>query len=148
GSHSYSIKKLEPLYMPSERSGVANAADSVTEYADARQLIRDGDLATGQAKLDAIASYNEYDCVSTLRLRDWLRARAADNGISPTPARDLELELPIVREPSPVYLALAERVADVAPGERTADDTAIALASAAIDYHRREGKKFWQDHFD
>jgi predicted RecB family nuclease len=148
GSHSYSIKKLEPLYMPSERSGVANAADSVTEYADARQLIRDGDVAAGQAKLDAIASYNEYDCVSTLRLRDWLLARAAENGISPTPARDLELDLPIVREPSPVYLALSQHVADVLPGERTADDTAIALASAAIDYHRREGKKFWQDHFD
>jgi predicted RecB family nuclease len=148
GSHSYSIKKLEPLYMSSERSGVANAADSVTEYADARQLIRDGDVAAGQAKLDAIASYNEYDCVSTLRLRDWLLARAAENGISPTPARDLELDLPIVREPSPVYLALSQHVADVLPGERTADDTAIALASAAIDYHRREGKKFWQDHFD
>ena len=148
GSHSYSIKKLEPLYMPSERSGVANAADSVSEYADARQLIRDGDVAAGQAKLDAIASYNAYDCVSTLRLRDWLRARAAENGVAPTPARDLELDLPVVREPSPVYVALAAHVADVAPGERSPDDTAIALASAAIDYHRREGKKFWQDHFD
>jgi len=148
GSHSYSIKKLEPLYMPSERSGVANAADSVSEYADARQLIRDGDVAAGQAKLDAIASYNEYDCVSTLRLRDWLRERAAENGISPTPARDLELDLPIVREPSPVYLALAAHLADVPSEQRSPDDTAIALASAAIDYHRREGKKFWQDHFD
>ena len=148
GSHSYSIKKLEPLYMPSERSGVANAADSVTEYADARQLIRDGDIAAGQAKLDAIASYNTYDCVSTLRLRDWLLDRAAEHAIAPTPARDLELDLPVVREPSPVYLALSAHVADVPPGERTADDTAVALASAAIDYHRREGKKFWQDHFD
>ena len=148
GSHSYSIKKLEPLYMPSERSGVANAADSVTEYADARQLMRDGRTAEGQAKLDAIASYNEYDCVSTLRLRDWLLARAAENAITPAVARDLELDLPIVREPSPVYLALAAHVADVPPGEREPDDTAIALASAAIDYHRREGKKFWQDHFD
>ena len=148
GSHSYSIKKLEPLYMPGARSGVATAADSVTEYADARQLVRDGDLAAGQAKLDAIASYNEYDCVSTLRLRDWLLDRARENDVTPTPARDLELDLPIVREPSPVYLALSAHVADVPPGERTADDTAIALASAAIDYHRREGKKFWQDHFD
>ena len=148
GSHSYSIKKLEPLYMPGVRSGVSNAADSVTEYADARQLIRDGAIAAGEAKLDAIASYNEYDCVSTLRLRDWLLDRAAENGVSPLPARDLELDLPVVREPSPVYLALAAHVADVAPGERSADDTAVALASAAIDYHRREGKKFWQDHFD
>ena len=148
GSHSYSIKKLEPLYMATGRTGVANAADSVSEYADARQLIADGRVDEGQAKLDAIASYNEYDCVSTLALRDWLRERASENGIVPTPARDLELDLPVAREPSPVYLELAEHVADIPFGDRSPDDTAIALASAAIDYHRREAKKFWQDHFD
>jgi len=148
GSHSYSIKKLEPLYMTTHREGVANAADSVSEYADARQLITDGLATEGQAKLDAIASYNEYDCVSTLALRDWLLARAREHGVAPTPARDLELDLPVAREPSQVYLELAEQVADVPFGDRSPDDTAIALASAAIDYHRREAKKFWQDHFD
>ena len=148
GSHSYSIKKLEPLYMPGHRDGVANAADSVQEYADARVLISEGAEAEGQAKLDSIASYNEYDCVSTLRLRNWLLARATDAGVTPTPARDLELDLPVLRDPSPVYLELAAHVADVPFTERTDDDTAIALASAAIDYHRREAKKFWQDHFD
>ena len=30
---------------------------------------------------------------------------------------------------------------------RTPDDTALALAAAAIDYHRREQKTFWWDHF-
>ncbi len=30
----------------------------------------------------------------------------------------------------------------------TPDETALALAAAAIDYHRREAKTFWQDHFD
>jgi len=148
GSHSYSIKKLEPLYMSTHRSGVANAADSVSEYADARQLIADGNVDEGEAKLAAIASYNEYDCVSTLALRDWLLDRARENGVTPTPARDLELDLPVPREPSPVYLELAAHVADIPFGDRTDDDTAIALASAAIDYHRREAKKFWQDHFD
>jgi len=148
GSRSYSIKKLEPLYMGAEhRAGVDNAVDSITEYADSRTLAGSGQAEAAQEKLDAIARYNEYDCVSTLRLRDWLLDRAADHGIHPTPARDLELEIP-VREPSPVYLALAALIADVPPVERTADQTAIALASAAIDYHRREGKKFWQEHFD
>jgi predicted RecB family nuclease len=148
GSRSYSIKKLEPLYMGAQhREGVDNAADSITEYADARELVRAGELAEGQAKLDAIADYNEYDCLSTLRLRDWLLARADENGVDRATARDLELEIP-VREPSPVYLELAARIEDVPPSERNADQTAIALASAAIDYHRREGKKFWQEHFD
>ncbi|TBN56630.1 TM0106 family RecB-like putative nuclease [Glaciihabitans arcticus] len=148
GSHSYSIKKLEPLYMPTHRSGVDNAADSVQQYADARVLIESGSVEEGQAKLDAIASYNEYDCVSTLRLRDWLLEQARALGVEPTPARELELELPVARDPSPVYVELAAHVADVPLADRTADDTAIALASATIDYHRREAKKFWQDHFD
>ncbi|WP_255579166.1 TM0106 family RecB-like putative nuclease [Cryobacterium sp. PAMC25264] len=148
GSHSYSIKKLEPLYMGDDhREGVDNAADSITEYADSRALYRDGDLDGAQAKLDAIADYNEYDCLSTLRLRDWLLARADEAGVPRAASRDLELDIP-VREPSPVYLALAAQVADAPPGDRTPDQTAIALASAAIDYHRREGKEFWQEHFD
>jgi predicted RecB family nuclease len=148
GSRSYSIKKLEPLYMGAQhREGVDNAADSITEYADARELIRAGNVDEGEAKLDAIADYNEYDCLSTLRLRDWLLERANDSGVDRATARDLELEIP-VREPSQVYLDLAARIEDVPPPERNADQTALALASAAIDYHRREGKKFWQEHFD
>ena len=148
GSRSYSIKKLEPLYMGDEhRVGVDNAADSITAYADSRDLFRAGQLVEAQTMLDDIAVYNEYDCLSTLRLRDWLLARADEAGVPRAAARDLELDIP-VREPSPVYLALAGQVADAPPGDRTADQTALALASAAIDYHRREGKKFWQEHFD
>jgi predicted RecB family nuclease len=148
GSHSYSIKKLEPLYMGDDhREGVDNAADSITVYADSRDLHRAGREAEAQRMLDDIADYNEYDCLSTLRLRDWLLARADEAGVPRATVRDLELFIP-VREPSPVYLALAAEVADARPGDRTPDQTAIALASAAIDYHRREGKKFWQEHFD
>jgi predicted RecB family nuclease len=148
GSHSYSIKKLEPLYMGDDhRDGVDNAVDSITVYADSRDLHRAGRRAESERMLADIADYNEYDCLSTLRLRDWLLARADEAGVPRAAARDLELEIP-VREPSPVYLALAAEVADAPPGDRTPDQTAIALASAAIDYHRREGKKFWQEHFD
>jgi predicted RecB family nuclease len=150
GSRSYSIKKLEPLYMGADhRTGVDNAADSITEYADARALIAAGETLEGQAKLDDIADYNRYDCVSTLKLRDWLLGLGAANGVPRASARDQTLEIAYsLREPSPVYLKLAAAVADIVPAERTADETAIALASAAIDYHRREGKKFWQEHFD
>ena len=83
GSRSYSIKKLEPLYMGEEiREGeVQNAAASITEYADARDLIATGDVAEGQRMLDSIADYNRYDCVSTLRLRDYLLAQADRAGV-------------------------------------------------------------------
>ena len=147
GSHSYSIKKLEPLYMGADRrTGVDNAADSIVEYAHSRQFLAEGRADDAAAVLTDIARYNEYDCVSTLRLRDWLLERAKENSVGLASPGTPQLDIP-AREPSEVYLALAAAVEDIPPSERSPDDTAIALASAAIDYHRREGKKFWQEHF-
>ncbi|TFC94008.1 TM0106 family RecB-like putative nuclease [Cryobacterium sp. TMT3-29-2] len=148
GSRSYSLKKLEPLYMGlTEREGVANAADSITEYVRSRALLAAGLTDAAEQILHDIARYNAYDCRSTLRLRDWLLARAAEqpSGAS-SPATLVGVALP-VREPDPVYLELCALLADVPPAERTADQTALALASAAIDYHRREQKSFWWDHY-
>jgi len=149
GSRSYSLKKLEPLYMGAEeREGVANAADSIAEYARARTLVAAGQTHAAAQIMEDIARYNAYDCRSTLRLRDWLRARAAENPVTSPPAStDLDLEA-IVREPDPVYLELEALLAAVPRLERTADQSALALASAAIDYHRREQKSFWWDHFN
>lgn len=151
GSRSYSIKKLEPLYMGSDLrlSDVTNAADSITAYVDAIEELRNGDRAAWQHMLDEVADYNAYDCRSTLRLRDWLLSlRAA----SPAPEVDDAVELlppiPVDREPNPVYTALAATLDGVDALDRTPDQTALALAAAAIDYHRREAKTFWQDHFD
>jgi predicted RecB family nuclease len=149
GTHSYSLKKLEPLYMgDAERAGVANAADSITEYVRSRELLAAGDVAGSARVQDDIARYNTYDCVSTLRLRDWLLERAASvpRDSLPEAGGRLDFDLP-VREPDPVYLELAALSAAVPLAERTADDTALALASAAIDYHRREQKSFWWQHF-
>ncbi len=60
----YSLKNLETFYM--QRSGeVATAAESVVVY-NRWQEAGDDDL------LRQIAEYNEEDCVSTWKLRDWL----------------------------------------------------------------------------
>jgi predicted RecB family nuclease len=151
GSHSYSIKKLEPLYMGSDlrESDVTNAADSITAYVDAIEELRNGDPAAGQRMLDQVADYNAYDCRSTLRLRDWLRSLRTDDPDAADPALELEVPpIPVEREPNPVYVALAAQLENVDALDRTTDQTALALAAAAIDYHRREAKTFWQDHFD
>ncbi|GAB3611496.1 TM0106 family RecB-like putative nuclease [Humibacter ginsengiterrae] len=156
GSRSYSIKKLEPLYMGVQlRSGeVQDAGTSIEEYAAARALMLSGDLEEGQRRLDEIAAYNRYDCLSTLRLRDWLLERAADAGIPvglPAPdGRVPELEPSTLRDD---LLALAgEAAVPHASGadatrQRTADQTAAAFAAATLDYHRREQKSFWWSHF-
>ena len=85
---SYSIKKLEPLYMGDDlREGeVTDAAASIVEY-HAYCQARDSGDAEGAAKLlDEIRDYNRYDCESTRRLRDWLLERAAEHGVTPRAA--------------------------------------------------------------
>ena len=147
GSRSYSIKKLEPLYMGTELRGgeVTNAADSITEYAAARHLLEHGDAAESQRMLDSIADYNRYDCVSTLRLRDWLLALARGAGIRSVGTHlNADADPP---EPSPVRDALLAVAVPVGHNPRTADQTAAAFAAAAMDYHRREQKSFWWGHY-
>ncbi|NQX06524.1 TM0106 family RecB-like putative nuclease [Rathayibacter sp. VKM Ac-2856] len=158
GSRSYSIKKLEPLYMGEEArdvEGVTNAADSISEYVAARALLEPAgrgsataaaDRLEGRRRLAEIGEYNAYDCRSTLRLRDWLRSLVPAREEEPLPL--VEVDLPVPREPDPVAVALLAAVEGVEPRERTPDQTALALAGAAIDYHRREAKTFWQEHFD
>ncbi|MET4637334.1 TM0106 family RecB-like putative nuclease [Mycetocola sp. 2940] len=148
GSRSYSIKKLEPLYMGHElRTGdVTNAAASITEYADARELLANGNAAEGQHKLDEIADYNRYDCVSTLRLRDWLLDRGRENGILPGTLHEAKDSVPEI-EPSPLRYALLTLAGDRLAAGRSADQTAAAFAAAALDYHQREQKSFWWGHF-
>jgi len=151
GTRSYSIKKLEPLYMGSElrdQDGVTSGAESVTEYAEARAQLGSSDeseQAAGQRKLDAIGDYNRYDCVSTLRLRDWLLDLAAQHGIEPV-VGDLQDEIDEAPslELSPVAAALAVHAEHATDPDEA---QAIALAGSAIDYYQREQKSFWWAHF-
>ncbi|WP_066286769.1 TM0106 family RecB-like putative nuclease [Arthrobacter sp. B6] len=166
---SYSIKKLEPLYMGSNlRSGdVKDAGASVVAYAAYCAARDDGDAASAAQILASISDYNEYDCLSTLRLRDWLlglrssgpdvpgaarpggstTAGTADGGGAPP--RQLAVRGAETTEPSPEELRLQEYLAGF-PDTRpwTNDERAIAMVAAATGYHRRERKQFWWEHFD
>ncbi|CAH0273132.1 ATP-dependent RecD-like DNA helicase [Arthrobacter sp. Bi83] len=156
---SYSIKKLEPLYMGSNlRSGdVKDAGASVVAYA-AFCTARDGGPETqaeAAAILSSISDYNQYDCLSTLRLRDWLlqlRGPSASDAsreatvpaiASEGGAAESGAEPPAEEETLRSYL-------DSLPDNRelTADEQAVAMVAAATGYHRRERKQFWWEHFD
>ncbi|PTT67009.1 ribonuclease H-like domain-containing protein [Arthrobacter sp. HMWF013] len=69
---SFSIKKLEPLYMPAGRLGVTNAVDSMVQYSVYRDTVDAGQLDNAKDIFSAIKDYNHYDCISTWKLRDWL----------------------------------------------------------------------------
>ncbi|MGM9472563.1 TM0106 family RecB-like putative nuclease [Pseudarthrobacter sp. YS3] len=166
---SYSIKMLEPLYMGNNlRSGdVKDAGASVVAYAAYCAARDGGDAGLAAAILASISDYNEYDCLSTLRLRDWLLAlrgtgaacTAASTG--PTGTSDdggqllRQAAVPDVvaavpePEPSPEERRLQEYLAAL-PDTRpwTDDERAIAMVAAAVGYHRRERKQFWWEHFD
>lgn len=159
---SYSIKKLEPLYMGDQlRTGdVTNAAASVVAYAD-YCLARDtGEDARADAILESIGDYNRYDCLSTLRLRDWLLTLASRSAAEEL-ARPARITEEPVAEPleeggeSPVERSLNHFVETATPestgipGEELRDTVrAVAMVSSATGYHRRERKQFWWSHFD
>ncbi|MET4144243.1 TM0106 family RecB-like putative nuclease [Arthrobacter sp. UYCo732] len=69
---SFSIKKLEPLYMPAGRLGVTNAVDSMVQYSIYRDAVDSGRDMAARDIFRAISDYNHYDCLSTWKLRDWL----------------------------------------------------------------------------
>jgi predicted RecB family nuclease len=163
--NSYSIKKLEPLYMGTNlRSGdVKDASASVVAYAHYCEA-RDNDRsAEADTILAGIADYNEYDCLSTLQLRNWLLGLAQDRGITPggqggggradaspsagTPAGSDPADPETESALSPAELALKEFAA---PGTGLPEDDrkAVSILAAAVSYHRRERKAFWWAHFD
>ncbi|GAB3267564.1 TM0106 family RecB-like putative nuclease [Arthrobacter pigmenti] len=151
--NSYSIKKLEPLYMGTElRSGeITDAGASVVAYAIYCQQRDAGEQEQAAKTLAGIEDYNHYDCLSTLKLRDWLLRLAQERGIEP---RQLSSEaVDVVRttvaaNASPEETRLLGYLEAVPGRELSDDDQAVAMVAAAVNYHRRENKQFWWAHFD
>jgi len=144
-TESYSIKKLEPLYMGAQLRGgeVTNAGDSIVEYENAVACRESGDDAEADRLLEAIRDYNEYDCVSTHRLHHWLLS------LRSTAFTELAIpEVPVEHE-VPATEELAERLRGQVPqADRSPEEQATALLAAALGYHRRNQKTFWWEHFD
>jgi predicted RecB family nuclease len=159
---SYSIKYLEPLYMPDKRAGdVVNAVSSIEAYEEYLTLLAADDVAEAEAVLDGIKDYNEYDCVSTHQLYRFLLQVRTEAGIEPHVAEVSDMDV-LMDETAEALAAerRAERAARIAavvepllaglpddPAHATPDEQARALLAASVGYHRRETNPAWWDFF-
>ncbi|WP_353510428.1 TM0106 family RecB-like putative nuclease [Intrasporangium sp.] len=146
---SYSIKKLEPLYMGDDlREGDVQKGDvSIAEYHLFRLDRELGDEESAATRLKELQEYNAYDCLSTQRLRDWLLdAAEVPLGAAVGPEDDgvEQPDSPIAMDRARLTGELSAR-AEATPGSASAH--AWRLLSAAVGYHRREDLPFWWDHF-
>jgi len=145
GTPSYSLKRLEALYMEARTQAITDAGSSIVEYE--RWLQRPDDRILNQ-----LEEYNRVDCESTQRLRDWLEQRRVDYGadFGAEPARPAAG--PVVT-PEAVAAERAEtapvRQALATAGERAdaTEQLAYRVLGDLLEWHRRESKpEWWQFH--
>lgn len=139
---SYSIKNLEVFYMAERGGHVTTAGDSIVVYNIWRE--------TGEPLLlQEIVTYNEVDCVSTAKLRDWLLSHRSSktawfNGPSSTTDADAATDKTAARfEREARYADFQTRLLDSA----TSGDCQEPLADL-LEFHAREGRPQWWEYFD
>jgi RNase_H superfamily len=150
---SYSIKRLEPLYGFSRAVPLKDANFALQSYEAAMALGHDlgeiGDL------LKTIEGYNRDDCLSALRLRDWLEDRRKE--LATRCGRELPRPTPQSGEaPEKLSARLLEVRAMMARllAKLPVDETgwtdahrACWLLAQMLEWHRREEKSAWWEYF-
>jgi uncharacterized protein len=143
---SYSIKSVRSFFMPEAGQGeVSRGDDSIVQF----ERWRD---EQDPALLQAIVDYNEEDCVSTVRLRDWLLDRRGEvelrDGVT-LPWKAVEPPRENERRDAEDAATARRREALLALGDRSDGDTPEArLLADLVGYHRREGKPAWWAYFE
>jgi uncharacterized protein len=149
GSPSYSLKKIEPLYMPPRTAEITDAGSSIVEY---ERWLQGGDARI----LADIEAYNRDDVESTWRLRAWLedhrRTLVAAGEDVPRPARPTEPEATETTPAEDDVDALMARLlagGTEPPTDEDDDDTrARWLMAHLLRWHQREDKPEWWRYFD
>jgi predicted RecB family nuclease len=150
---SYSIKYLEPLYMPAARDGdVKTAVSSIEAYEEYLTLARLGETERADEVLRGISDYNEYDCVSTLRLFEFLHEVREKAGIEPVPPTEESEVDALLRDTTDQVAAerraeRAARLANLVDALQNSGGEAAALLAASVGYHRRETNPAWWEFF-
>jgi uncharacterized protein len=145
---SYSLKAVRTFFMATSPGLVTDAEDSIIAF---ESWLQTGDRAI----LDAIERYNEEDCLSTWRLRDWLLERKAEAERQcrvVIPWRETFTAPPEEERPdAALQRTLAQQLLDplpTDPAESGAERTGRELLAHVLDYHRREAKPEWWAYYN
>lgn len=150
GAPSYSLKKVEKLYLPPRDGDVQNAAASIVYYA---QWMESGEPPDWEYSpiLKKIRDYNEVDCDSTWMLAKWLRGKQAEHGIAyTTPKAEAVAETSPgeeIPESARLRQELSERIMRNLPKEGDGKTIGLLLAHL-IQFHRRDNKPMWWAMFE
>jgi uncharacterized protein len=150
---SYSIKRLEPLYGFTRAVPLRDANVALQSF-EAAMALGNGQEEIGDL-LKTVQGYNRDDCVSALRLRDWLEDRRKEleaksgrtlprpTAKSGEPGEKLTTRLQEVRE------VIARLVAPLPADENewTEEHKACWLLAQMLEWHRREEKSAWWEYF-
>jgi uncharacterized protein len=152
GIEGYSIKNLEVFYAYTRAVGLAQARGSLLRMEQALELNCAATVAPEVRGL--VQGYNQDDCLSTLRLRDWLEVLRADllrSGTSvPRPAPQPGEASENVDERAQRVAALRARLLEGVPearDDRSDEQQARWLLAYLLDWHRREDKAGWWEYF-
>lgn len=152
GVERYSIKNMEQFYGFTRSVQLLDASRSLRVMEQALELGR-FEIVTPEVRA-AVEGYNADDCLSTLRLRDWLetqRAGLTGNGIDiPRPPPKEAEASETLNEREQRVAALRERLLADVPAEaseRTPEQWSRWRLAYLLDWHRREAKAGWWEYY-
>ena len=152
GVERYSIKSLEPLYRFGRGVALPEANRSLRTLEQALELGLT-ELVTPEVR-QVVEGYNRDDCLSALRLRDWLESlrsglEAAGHVVPRAQPEEAQASEHVSAREERVA-ALRERLlAGVPPARaaRDADQQARWILAFLLDWHRREDKATWWEYY-
>jgi RNase_H superfamily/AAA domain len=150
---SYSIKKMEEFY---GFKRAVSARDSVVALQTFQAVLAlAGDKREAKQVVDTIEAYNRDDCLSTLRLRDWLEERRSELEVRrgqslPRPELTTGEANENLTEQLTQSRAIAAKLMEglqADPSKLTDIEYARWLLAQMMEWHRREDKSAWWEYY-
>jgi uncharacterized protein len=148
---SYSIKKLEPFYSFTRDRALPEATRAL-ESLEAFFSLGETKFDLGAIR-DTVEEYNRDDCVSALRLREWLeglriKVKTQKGILVPRPApKESAPSEKVAAESEEVVVPTSKLLTNIPEDEtkRTTEEQAQWLLANLLDWNRREAKStFWE----